>query len=426
MVPYAQIKKFGLLAIGLAVFYVLAAFLVAAAVHSHFTFVVTSNLGWDTKTANLLAWVGTLLFSGGGVVAAGRILLFGSKNPALYVSAILPVLIPWGLELYFGKPIAADGTNVLCCNKRPKRELFCRSIEINATCGFDPITQDQMRPSTKKERLLWDGRQRGTSTRIIMPLPSPIQEPCSIKSFFDETGPIIWYFERNDQIDLFDEEDVHPTYGVRLMPITKDVVVKLQQKCEKTVRSYTPSVPPREETVRSYTPKPPPPEKTVSAHAPLLSLPAYEKYLNQSTLEAQGEVIPIVTKGNLELENAIVNGIPHRLRQGVFKPNFIADGLFDRALNGDSEAIAALGLPETIRQIVLVTSDNPKSVQVSNPRGAQKITQTVRIVVIQARTGVTIDSSLIVGEGVGFTEQYAQDSLREDLANKLASIKRLL
>lgn len=58
--------------------------------------------------------------------------------------------------------------------------------------------------------------------------------------------------------------------------------------------------------------------------------------------------------------------------------------------------------------------------------GAQKITQTVRIVVIQARTGATIDSSLIVGEGVGFTEQYAQDSLREDLANKFTLIKQFL
>jgi hypothetical protein len=411
MVPYAQIKKFGLLAFGLAVIYMLTAFLLAAAVHSHFKDFVTNNLAWDTKTANLLAWIGMLLFTGGGVVAAARILLFGSKNPALYLSAVLPILIPWGLDLYFGKPII-NGTNVLCCNKRPKRELYCRVIEKNATCGFDPITQDQMRPSTKKERLLWDARQRGTSTRIIMPLPSPIQEPCSIKFFFDETGPIIWYFERNDQIDLFDEEDVHPTYGVRLNPITQDVVAKLQQKCEKTVRSYPPS--------------PPPQIETASTPSPLLSVPAYAKYINQSTIEAQGEVIPIVTRGNLELEKAIVNGMPNRLRLGVFKPNFIADGLFDRALNGDPEAIANLGLPETIRQIVLVTSDNPKRIQVSNPKGAQKITQTVRIVVIQAGTGATIDSSLIVGEGVGFTEQYAQEALREDLANKFASIKRFL
>jgi len=426
MVQYSNIKKLGVSAIALAGIYVLAVVLAALYTYSDYKSFATGTLRLDVRTAHLLAWSAMLLFTSGGLVATARILLFWSTSPVLYISAVLPLLISYGLNLYFAKPVGLDGTNLLCCNKRPKRELFCQQIEKNEICGFDPITQDRMRPSTKKERLLWYERRRGSSAPIIIPLPSPIQEPCSIKSFFDETGPIMWYFERNDHIDLFDEEDVHPTYGVPLKPITKEIVAKLQKKCEKDIRSYTPSPPPREETVRSYTPNPPPQKEPSQVSTPPLSSPAYAKYINQSTIEAQGEIIPIVTKGNPDIEKAIINGMPNRLKRGVFKPNFIADGLFDRALNGDPEAIATLALPETIRQIVLVRSDNPKSVQVRNPMGAQKITQTVRIVVIQARTGATIDSSLIVGEGVGFTEQYAQDSLREDLANKFTLIKQFL
>lgn len=169
---YSNIKKLGVSAIALAGIYVLAVVLAALYTYSDYKSFATGTLRLDVRTAHLLAWSAMLLFTSGGLVATARILLFGSKSPVLYISAVLPLLISYGLNLYFAKPVGLDGTNLLCCNKRPKRELFCQQIEKNEICGFDPITQDRMRPSTKKERLLWYERRRGSSAPIIIPLPS--------------------------------------------------------------------------------------------------------------------------------------------------------------------------------------------------------------------------------------------------------------
>lgn len=411
----AYVKKFGVVAVGLAVLYVVIAMVVAVWVYSSAKSFVVGNLGWEERTGSFLAWGAMLLFTGGGFAATARILFFGSRNPVHYLFAILPAAVPWVLGVAFEKPVRPDGTVRLFCNKRP--QLFCRIVEDGQDGGFDPITADRLHVATPKERRFWaDG---GNGKKVPPPEMKP--NPCAERAFFSEDGAIVWYYVHDGRIELFDDSGKHPTYGEPLIPITKAVVLKLESICAaQKVSAAQPAEKPAAPLAYSA-PKVSPVQPTEPA-APSPSA----RYLNHRAIQGLDRVDPVVIKGNFDAAREVIDVMGVRLQQGVFTPAFVSEGLFDRALQGDADAIARLQLPGHIRKIVLVQVGEPQRSTMPDAQNSIKVAETVHVAVVEARSGVVLDSARFVAEGMGFGEQYVQQSLREDLSKKLAAVKRAL
>lgn len=156
---------------------------------------------------------------------------------------------------------------------------------------------------------------------------------------------------------------------------------------------------------------------------PALQVPVYKRYVNENVLLGGSPINAVAIKGNVDAARDVISAMGAKLQQGVFSPAFVRDGIFDRALQGDSDAIARLQLPSQIQRIVLVQVSEPQRSTMRDFQNATKISKTVHIIIVEARTGVVIGSSRFIAEGMGFGEQYIQESLMEDLSRKLADAK---
>jgi hypothetical protein len=168
-----------------------------------------------------------------------------------------------------------------------------------------------------------------------------------------------------------------------------------------------------------------PPEPGIRSD-PALQMPVYKQYVNEHVLLGGSPINAVAIKGNVDAARDVIGAMGAKLQQGVFSTAFVREGIFDRALQGDSDAIARLQLPPQIQKIILVQVSEPQRRTMRDFQNATKISETVHIVIVEARTGAVIGSSRFVAEGMGFGEQYVQEALMEDLSRKLADVKRSL
>jgi len=180
-------------------------------------------------------------------------------------------------------------------------------------------------------------------------------------------------------------------------------------------------VPAQDKTVQL--PHPPAMQKPAPADT---ARPAHAKYLNMAALAGRERVNLVVTKGHSGAAGEILGSIGGALQRGMHEAAFIRDGLFDRAIRGDQQAIAGLKLPAQIDKLVLIDIGEPKRSTLPDSQGAMKVTEMVHVVIVEARTGAIVGNDRIFAEGTGFGEQYVQDALREDRGRKLSAVRQSL
>jgi hypothetical protein len=185
-----------------------------------------------------------------------------------------------------------------------------------------------------------------------------------------------------------------------------------------------PQVPAAGETAPGV-PQPPVTQRPIPAPADT-ARPAYAKYLDTTALAGRERVTLVVTKGHPGAAGDVVSSIGGALQRGMREAAFVKDGLFDRAIRGDQQAIAGLKLPAQIDKLVLIDIGEPNRSTLPDSQGATKVTETVHVVIVEARTGAIVSNTRIFVEGTGFSEQYVQDALREDRARKLSAVRQLL
>jgi hypothetical protein len=411
--------------LGIWVLVAFALYALAAAVFSYwvydstYTFVV-ANLGWDTRTAKLLASVATLVFTCANLWTMVKVILLGSRKPEHFLSAILPGLILFILDFLFRAPVnQLDGTVSLCCARRERGQLHCQVIDTNknAKCGIDSVTGKLMHRATRRERVLWNENRLAASLGTIpIPPPTPVENQCTITEYFDGTKePLYWYFEHGGKYDLFDDmmdvraeydAPLHPKYGEPLKPITQDVVFAIERACEtaKAAKAAKPDKP--------YTPS--------TSPQPLVM--PWSKYIDIGRIHdsKNSRINAIVIRGNNELRSTILESLGNAFRANVFTAQFIRDGLFERAISGDASAISDLQLPASFRRILLIHIDNPTR---SSLNRATKVSYRIKAFVLDAKTGALTKGTSIYVEGAGYAEQYVDQAVREDASRKFASLK---
>jgi hypothetical protein len=410
------LKKLGIGALVIGLVYVAVVLGSAIWVNTTTKVFLSNTLGWEERTANFLSWVAMFVFTSAGLWAATCILFLHSKNPLHYVAAVLPFAVPWVLDLGFGKPIeSVTGVNRLYCNKQPDRTLFCRMVEPGRDGGFDPVTQERLHPSTPKERLAYS---RGEKK---VPVPERKSDNCGENIvFFDEDGPVVWYYEHGGRIDLFDDSGRHPKYGEPLLPVNKSVVLKVQDACSAAKKAKPALV--AQSPIGTVPPTVQPPQAPSSFPV----RPAYADYVQREALQAATGASAVVVKGHGDSAQEVIEGLAAQLHRGVFTETFVSRGLFDRAIGGDQSAVAGLELPQGLRRIVLISASQPIRTTVPAAQGAQKVSVAIQVAILDPQSGTTLERARFVAEGMGFTDAHVQSAMKQDLVEKLATVRRSL
>jgi hypothetical protein len=99
-----------------------------------------------------------------------------------------------------------------------------------------------------------------------------------------------------------------------------------------------------------------------------------------------------------------------------FSGRFRADGLFERAFSGEADAVAGLRLPSNVNRVVLAKTQVTRT-ENQSLHGAVRITYAIEARILDAATGVSMETRQFSAQGVGFSDKTAWAQLRERLAN---------
>lgn len=99
-----------------------------------------------------------------------------------------------------------------------------------------------------------------------------------------------------------------------------------------------------------------------------------------------------------------------------FSSRFRSDGLFERAFSGEADAVAGLHLPPNVNRVVLAKT-NVTRTENQSLHGVVRITYSIEARIIEAATGVSMETRQFSAQGVGFSDKTAWAQLRERLAS---------
>lgn len=174
--------------------------------------------GLNESTATLLSWAVMFIAIALPLVAAIRIIILRGRVPDYVAVMVLP-LISWGIKQTPANFSAVSGEALKYCAERPGGELFCRDYP-----GTDPITRMPLEPLSAERASIEFRRERNM-------IPTQITKPFEEIQFFDELSgrPIVWIWKGPDGcFEPFNNEGVHPSRGVPLIPISADHIREMR------------------------------------------------------------------------------------------------------------------------------------------------------------------------------------------------------
>jgi hypothetical protein len=160
-----------------------------------------------------------------------------------------------------------------------------------------------------------------------------------------------------------------------------------------------------------------------AAHARILRPP---RYINEALLAGDAPINAVAVLGKAETVQGVLEALALPLRQGVFTPAFFKDGLFERALQGDGDAIFLLDLHKRVGKIVLIRAGDRRMTDIPDGQGAKKVSADIKVAVLDAQSGTLLKSASFTAEGAGFSEKYWEEALHNEIANKLAPVRDVL
>lgn len=246
----------------------------------------------------------------------------------------------YSLTLYAvsrGKFFTASGQPQKWCAQNPD------GIRCYDQPGFDPETGVQLISVTSSEVLAWKRAELGQEPKRLF------IESVDNYDFVDTlqgNRPRVWYgLNRQSEIELFDGPGFHPVTSVALQPISLEVIdlydAQLRRKHAKETElraSEARRLARDAETKQRAAAAGRRAEEARQREANI------ERYVNRSAISAAPQVVVIDASGNLDAGMAQSIASALRGRTDLFRPAFVAEGLFGSALAGDSRALSSLAV----------------------------------------------------------------------------------
>jgi hypothetical protein len=306
-----------------------------------------SRTGLNTYLVRAL---GCLLFIPFYIGTGYAIKFWNQRKQLTGIAIILALVAVYNTGFYFA---TKDHYRRKCYVRTPE------GIEIRecTSDGKDPVYGLPLKPVTPEVIIEVMSLQKGCN----------LVDPRST-NFFNKTmgEPQIWYYRRpNGTYDFFDGPCHHPELGVRLEPVSRDVV--RDWKSQETTRKDTRRQQGKKQrtgegrrTDEGRTEEQRMAETEAIAERKRQKRIAYRKqYLNTDALErlrGDGPVTLIAAEGNDSIENRLARKLQGRsinAQSGILKAALFRSGVSDQLTNGDRSTLQRLGLSQFSGRLIL-------------------------------------------------------------------------
>ncbi|NIM13456.1 MAG: hypothetical protein GTO45_15185 [Candidatus Aminicenantes bacterium] len=249
----------------------------------------------------------------------------------------------------------------------------------------------------------------------LYPKPIAVTSPEEVEFFDSISGePKIWYYQDNQgSLEFFDGPGFHPTYNVRLKPVTIDVIHLLKEKIREN-----------QEKIAAE-------KKKKEAEKRRQKLLAYlQKYINLHSTNPPGsnEVAILAVDKLLHEEHNIEKKLVSILKEqgknpilSLFKKPFIKDGKFETLFSGNLDLVRSFAMNKHTDYIILVKKFSKFR---TNPQVSNVISSdlTLQIKIIATNPIKVVNSTSISTIGPGFSNKDAEKNAIEKVHNNLKKL----
>ena len=324
---------------------------------------IYEDLGVPNESlASFLALVGSFIYAvawGPMVLGTSKIILRG-VNLRRAVAAFIPWILIYGHAPLLRALYSGD----VCFNQRTGQPIKWYVIQTGGEIilrdgpGYDSSGEER-RPVTAQICHIRQLQQRGIRPHQITGDPRRL-------NFFDPiTGqPRVWYYKHADgQIDLFDGEGTHPTFGEPLVPVTTKIVEEAQVRevakeaeAERKVREEASE---RERAARLATERSQAEAKEKDRDE-LIELFGVASYPDGAVIVGSKPRLrdeASIDAANQLLDTLLATARKKGLVADEFRPKVYAISQFDKMLNGDASVLWDIGLAQKMRAALVVSVD---------------------------------------------------------------------
>ncbi len=322
-----------------------------------------------------------------------------------YVAAFFLTMYFASRQAYFG---LTSGETLKWCAESVE------GIRVFDSPGVDPVYGRRLAPCTPEQIITLRDDKLG----LRRPQLLAIDTPRSFEFFETLSGrPKVWYWRAsNGTYELFDRPGRHPRTNAELLPVTPDVVAEVTRlKAEEAIGKA--KIAEAEEVAKLRR------EQDAKAEISRAARNAHrEKYVNPVSGAGSEPVVAAVGANGIDdaLSAALAEAI--RGRSDILKPAFVSDGLFTRAMQGDTAAFGDLDLDRVASVVVLA------SIHVSNVLDSavgEKVVKSearVSIRVFRPVAGFSSQVWTTIGNGVAFSETVAAARARTEAIEKAVAL----
>lgn len=397
--------------------------------YSYFQFGSTKGkllqFGLSEATSHLLAIAVMLIAIAIPLLAVVRILAMRGRTIDYGMVMVLP-LISWLIQQIPAKFDSTTGVALKYCANRPNGEKFCLDRE-----GFDPQTGMKLMPVTP-EAVAED------AIRVNNLQARRIEVPFEEIVFFDVVNgdPLVWVYPTSDGcFESFSNAGVHPTEGVALIPVTRELVSGMrtclstleeqatQARAEK-IAAERKAEDERKRQAELAAERNAQQRAEAERQALVERETAYRsRYaVHGATKTAYGFAISDGSQIISSLTANLASLIDGSRKDSVLRTAAVQDGVFEKVFQGDTDEFRKLQLDAIADRIVLaiVNVDYSENTQI---RGTTNAHVTLSLRVFEASSGTTINATSQAKSALDYSRDgafnKAFDSIIETVAAEL-------
>ena len=144
-----------------------------------------------------------------------------------------------------------------------------------------------------------------------------------------------------------------------------------------------------------------------------------------SHLAGKKHVTALAAQGDADAVEMFADALGTPLARNVLAPTFFSSQYFGRALAGESDLFSGHGVPPALDRIVVLKMEITH-LQKADVPDAVRLSATMRIAVIDARSGLGVFKTRLTVDGMGFNEEFARSALKGNLEVSLVQLKDVL